>query len=246
MFMPELSTAFAAYVVHVKYKTFVEHGLIPFGDEGFEFLLAIAVIDVSRNCRTRVGHRRIVETAIRRLVSENVASFVEHRKQHHGLRLWYHHAQASVGMSEDDKLVRDLIELFGRSEALRYYVEHWLFEHARELFGERHTVADAEGSKIIEHPMRTFTAFLNELEYLKAADPSAYRCEAERFQRVVALRRAGLAVLPPETRRQRVVLADGTRPPAEWERTAARAVSWPRQWKRPSGPYGAATAMRRA
>ena len=75
--------------------------------------------------------------------------------------------------------------------------------------------------------MRTFTAYLNQLEYRKAVDPAAYLKDAEQFNAVVALRRVGLAILPEATWRQRVILGDGTLPRAEWARTAARALRWP-------------------
>lgn len=230
--MPELTPAFVAYLTNTANKLFVESGVCPPGEEGFAFLLAIRLIDVSRNCRTREGHKRLVETAIRSMVSENVAGFVEHRRQAHKLS-WWHSPLNNVGMSDDDRLVSDLVEIarqheFG--EALRYYVEHWLFDHAREIFDEQRAIVVEDGSKITEHPMRTFTAYLNEIEYLKAVDPSAYRRDADRFHRVVALRRVGLAILPPETWRARVVLSDGTLPRTEWKRTAARRLRWPVGW----------------
>ena len=228
--MPELTPAFVAYVANVANNQFVEAGILPTDEEGFAFLLMLRLIDVSRNRRTREGHKRLVETAVCSIVSENVAGFVQHRLQTHKLS-WWHCPINNVGMSDDDRLVSDLVAIAGQpefGEALRYYVEHWLFEHTSEIFGEQHMVVLEDGSKIIEHPMRIFTAYLNEVEYLKAVDPSAYRRDADRFQRVVALRRVGLAVLPPETWRQRVVLADGTLPRTEWKRTAARALRWPR------------------
>lgn len=229
MYMPELTPAFVAYLTNKANKLFVESGVCPPGEEGFAFLLAIRLIDVSRNCRTREGHKRLVETAIRSMVSESVAGFVEHRRQAHKLS-WWHSPLNNVGMSDDDRLVSDLVEIarqheFG--EALRYYVEHWLFDHAREIFNEQRAIVVEDGSKITEHPMRTFTAYLNEIEYLKAVDPSAYRRDADRFHRVVALRRVGLAILPPETWRARVVLSDGTLPQSERERQFRRRAAWP-------------------
>lgn len=228
--MPELTPDFVKYVANIANKLFVEGGAVPPGKEGFAFLLAIRLIDVSRNCRTREGHKRLVETAVRSLVAEHVSGFVEHQKQTRKNFYWRHTPLNYVGMSEDDKLVSDLVELTGLhyfSEALRYYVEHWLFKDAGELFGEQHKVVVEDGSKITEHPMRVFTAYLNKIEYLKAVDPSAYRRDADRFQRVVALRRVGLAILPPETWRQRVVLADGTLPQSERERQFRRRLRWP-------------------
>lgn len=232
MYMPELTPAFVAYLTNTASKLFVEGGVCPPGEEGFAFLLAIRLIDISRNCRTREGHKRLIETAVRIVVSDNVAGFVEHRRQTHKLS-WWHSPINNVGMSDDDRLVSDLVAFVGQSEfseALRYYVEHWLFDHARELLGEQHTIIVEDDSKITEHPMRTFTAYLNDIDHLKAVDPSAYRRDAERFHRVVALRRVGLAILPPETWRARVVLADGTLPRTEWKRTAARRLRWPVGW----------------
>lgn len=227
--MPKHTPAFAIYVADVENRLFVEAGLMPGGEEGFAFALAHRLIDVSRNCRTREGHKRLVEAAVRSLVQEHVRGFVENRKQSQ-MTYWRHDEPPYVGKNEDDMLVADLIAIAGQhgfAAALQFYVEHWLFEDARRLFGEQCVVVDASGSKIIEHPMRTFAVYLNQLEYRKAVDTAAYLKDAERFNAVVALRRVGLAILPEATWRQRVILGDGTLPLAEWARTAARALRWP-------------------
>jgi len=137
--MPKHTPAFATYVADVENRLFVEAGLMPGGEEGFAFALAHRLIYVSRNCRTREGHKRLVEAAVRSLVQEHVREFVESRKQSQ-MTYWRHDEPPYVGKNEDDMLVADLIAIAGQhgfAAALQFYVEHWLFEDARRLFGEQ-------------------------------------------------------------------------------------------------------------
>jgi hypothetical protein len=178
-------------------KSLFRHVLYSEARLAFYFTFAIKIFNVSCNRINDENCRSLVEEAARQLVEDHMRNFVEHLEHYKGVFIQPNdHAEI---------LMQDLAEPCAE---LRIMVEHMLFEDARTLFAE--APLEVMIGKIgldEQHPMRTFARYLDHIEYLRKADPKAYRDDAVRFRNVATLRRVGLAVLPPETWRPRITLA---------------------------------------
>jgi hypothetical protein len=178
-------------------KSLFRHVLYSEARLAFYFTFAIKIFNVSCNRINDENCPSLVEEAARQLVEDHMRNFVEHLEHHKGVFIQPNdHAEI---------LMQDLAEPCAE---LRIMVEHMLFEDARTLFAEAPLEVMIGTIGVDEqHPMRTFARYLDHIEYLRKADPKAYRDDAVRFRNVATLRRVGLAVLPPETWRPRITLS---------------------------------------
>lgn len=150
-----------------------------------------SIIAVSRDLRLESPHVGIVEAGLRRAVKD--------RLEYHGMYHTHTHPEAY-----EDGIVKAFVDDIG---PLRRRVLHCLREERNELFPASYYTEHAElAVRIIEHPMRTFGRFLDELEYVKEADSEAYGRSFHKHREVMALYRVGLAILPPDTWEPQITL----------------------------------------
>jgi len=172
----------------VKMTTKLEDALLSgFGNDKttlFLWRVANSIIAVSRDLRLEATHVGIVEAGLRRAVKD--------RLEYHGMYRTHTHPEAY-----ENGIVEAFMHDMG---LLRRIVLHRLREERNELFPASYYTDLAEPAvQVIEHPMRTFGRFLDELEYVKQADSEAYGRSFRKHREVMALYRVGLAILPTDT-----------------------------------------------
>lgn len=201
-----------------EHKAFAERGIVPGlpahivgthrNEETFSFVLAVKLVAVSRSCRTREGHREVLGMAVRQMLSEHFEGFIAWAKRERGLVFWTD--------ADTERLAGSLVEAMSEKGAslrarFQWHVGYVLSINAKELFGEQ--VIEVGDAVYCAHPMQLFVRYLNEYDRLKEALGEAYvQGERRRYAEVVALRRAGLAVLPQETWSPRVALVESPAP----------------------------------
>lgn len=160
-------------------------------DVQFYYDAANTIIDLSRSRRMSAGPTGLLEAGLRRAV--------QGRLEYHGMYLTALYPESYVaGILE--AMTRDM-------GLLRRAVLHRLREEQADLFPvEYYTIMDEPTAHLIEHPIRTFARYLDELEHIKDVDKELYKSEFNRKRMVTALHRAGIACLPPESVKAHITL----------------------------------------
>lgn len=179
----------------IENTTKVDDALLPLfngrKDVQFYYDAANTIIDLSRSRRMSAGPTGLLEAGLRRAVQQ--------RLEYHGMYLTAVYPESYVaGILE--AMTRDL-------GLLRRAVLHRLREEQADLFPQDYyTVLDEPTAHLVEHPVRTFGRYLDELEHVKDVDKELYKSEFNRKRLVTALYRVGVACLPADNFKAHITL----------------------------------------
>jgi hypothetical protein len=172
----------------IENTTKVDDALLPLfngrKDVQFYYDAANKIIDLSRSRRMSASHAGLLEAGLRRAVQQ--------RLEYHGMYLTAVYPESYVA---------GVLEAMTRDRGLlSRAVLHRLREEQADLFPQDYyTVMDEPTAHVVEHPIRTFGRYLDELEHVKDVDKELYKANFNRKRLVTALHRVGLACLPPDS-----------------------------------------------
>ena len=149
-----------------------------------ELAICLKLFSESKKCRINESEGNLLLNAFRNLLQEHALDFDAYRRIQ---QFYYHWGECEYEIIKSD------LQTIARSESFKRLVKHQLTEYRRELFDENLYSLKAEDFEQEEHPVYTFTYWLDFIdEYPRSA--SDYRRWFDLKRDLVNLRRIGNAV----------------------------------------------------